>query len=96
MEEILQTEDIATCYQEYPMVALRGLVVFPHMNLNFDVSRKASVLAVEKAMAAGSLLFLAKAPENIAMGMLTRNSALMLIYPSAMEESGNKIVMLYP
>lgn len=60
MEEILQTEDIATCYQEYPMVALRGLVVFPHMNLNFDVSRKASVLAVEKAMAAGSLLFLAK------------------------------------
>ncbi len=47
-------------YKEYPMVALRGLVVFPHMNINFDVSRKASVRAVEKAMAAGSLLFLAK------------------------------------
>ena len=47
MEEILQTvklqdvnlqEEIQTEIKEYPMVALRGLVVFPHMNLNFDVS----------------------------------------------------------
>lgn len=46
--------------KEYPMVALRGLVVFPHMNLNFDVSRKISIAAVEAAMANGQLLFLAK------------------------------------
>ncbi len=47
-------------YQEYPMVALRGLVVFPHMNLNFDVSRTISILAVEEAMTKGQILFLAK------------------------------------
>ena len=60
-QEILQPiETIEKVYPEYPMVALRGLVVFPNMNLNFDVSRKRSVLAVEEAMANGQLLFLAK------------------------------------
>ena len=60
-QEILQPiETMEKSYQEYPMVALRGLVVFPHMNLNFDVSRKRSVMAVEEAMANGQLLFLAK------------------------------------
>ena len=61
MEQVLQ--EIKTTekkYQEYPMVALRGMVVFPHMNINFDVSRKISVQAVEEAMAKGQLLFLAK------------------------------------
>ena len=60
-QEVLQpVETSEKVYQEYPMVALRGLVVFPHMNLNFDVSRNMSVLAVEEAMANGQLLFLAK------------------------------------
>ena len=60
-QEVLeQMETNKKVYQEYPMVALRGLVVFPNMNLNFDVSRKMSVLAVEEAMANGQLLFLAK------------------------------------
>ena len=60
-QEVLQpVETSEKVYQEYPMVALRGLVVFPHMNLNFDVSRKMSILAVEEAMANGQLLFLAK------------------------------------
>ena len=61
MEQVLQ--EIKTTekkYQEYPMVALRGMVVFPHMNINFDVSRKISVQAVEEAVAKGQLLFLAK------------------------------------
>lgn len=57
MEKELQLENT---YKEYPMVALRGLVVFPHMNLNFDVSRKISIAAVEDAMANGQLLYLAK------------------------------------
>ena len=57
-EEIIETEEKS--YQEYPMVALRGLVVFPHMNLNFDVSRKMSVMAVEEAMTEGQVLFLTK------------------------------------
>lgn len=62
--EILQQEEIKEVqeiqYQEYPMVALRGLVVFPGMNINFDVSRKQSIMAVEEAMNRGRLLFLAK------------------------------------
>ncbi len=57
MKKELQIEKV---YPEYPMVALRGLVVFPHMNLNFDVSRKISVAAVEEAMANGQLLYLSK------------------------------------
>ncbi len=60
-QEVLQPiETTSKAYQEYPMVALRGLVVFPHMNLNFDVNRNISVLAVEQAMTDGQLLFLAK------------------------------------
>lgn len=57
MEKELQLEKT---YKKYPMVALRGLVVFPHMNLNFDVNRKISIAAVEDAMANGQLLYLAK------------------------------------
>lgn len=57
MEKELETKVVCP---EYPMVALRGLVVFPHMNLNFDVSRKISIAAVEEAMANGQLLYLAK------------------------------------
>ena len=59
-EVLVQEEVIEKVYQEYPMVALRGLVVFPQMNLNFDVSRKMSVLAVEEAMVEGQMLFLTK------------------------------------
>lgn len=56
--EIVETEVKTT--REYPMVALRGLVVFPQMNLNFDVNRKISIQAVEEAMNGEQLLFLAK------------------------------------
>ena len=33
-----------------PMLPLRGLMVFPHMVLHFDVGRKKSVAALEQAM----------------------------------------------
>ena len=56
--EIVETE--VKTSREYPMVALRGLVVFPQMNLNFDVNRKISIQAVEEAMNGEQLLFLAK------------------------------------
>ena len=42
----------------YPALALRGLVVFPGMLLQFDVGRKKSVLAVQKAMEGDQLIFL--------------------------------------
>ena len=33
-----------------PMLPLRGLMVFPHMVLHFDVGRKKSIAALERAM----------------------------------------------
>ena len=40
-----------------PMVPLRDIVVFPHTMVPFVVGRKASLLAVESALAAGKQLF---------------------------------------
>ena len=41
-----------------PMIALRGLTVFPNVLIHFDVSREISIRALEQAMAAGSPIFL--------------------------------------
>ena len=41
-----------------PTVALRGLTVFPGALIHFDVARKASIEALEKAMEGGSSVFL--------------------------------------
>ncbi|MEA5004326.1 MAG: LON peptidase substrate-binding domain-containing protein, partial [Christensenella sp.] len=41
-----------------PMVALRGLVIFPYMVLHFDVGREASVAAVEECVVQGRDIFL--------------------------------------
>ena len=41
-----------------PVLALRGLTVFPHMNLTFDVERKISITALERAMEADQDIFL--------------------------------------
>ena len=42
-----------------PLLPLRGLVVFPHMILHFDVGRTKSVKALEEAMMKDQLIFLA-------------------------------------
>lgn len=42
-----------------PMIPLRGITVFPHMTIHFDVGRKKSVAALEKAMEGDQLIFLA-------------------------------------
>ncbi len=65
-----------------PMIPLRGITVFPHMTIHFDVGRKKSVAALEKAMAGDQLIFLAAqkdaavdepAPEDIySMGTVSR------------------------
>lgn len=44
--------------QRLPVLALRGLSVFPGMTLHFDVGRKKSVLAVEEAMHNNQEIFL--------------------------------------
>ena len=41
-----------------PVLALRGLTVFPHMNLTFDVERRVSIAALELAMEADQDIFL--------------------------------------
>ena len=41
-----------------PVLALRGLMVFPHMVLHFDVGRVKSVAALEEAMLADQTIFL--------------------------------------
>ena len=40
-----------------PVLALRGLTVFPHMALSFDVERKISINALERAMEGDRRLF---------------------------------------
>lgn len=49
-----------------PMVALRGLVIYPYMVLHFDIGRKKSVAALESCMEEGSDIFLA-AQKDIAV-----------------------------
>ena len=41
-----------------PVLPLRGMMVFPHMVLHFDVGRPKSVAALEKAMMGDQRIFL--------------------------------------
>ena len=41
-----------------PVLALRGLTVFPHMTLTFDVERRISIRALERAMEEDQEIFL--------------------------------------
>ena len=50
----INTNEIITM----PMMALRGIVIFPGTVLNFDVGRKKSIEALNAAMAADRRIFL--------------------------------------
>ncbi len=41
-----------------PVLALRGLVIFPEMLIHFDVGRKKSIAAIQQAMSQGQKIFL--------------------------------------
>ena len=41
-----------------PVIALRGLTVFPNVLIHFDVAREISIKALEEAMSSGSPVFL--------------------------------------
>ncbi len=43
--------------KKLPLVALRGMTIVPHMAVHFDVSRKQSIRAVERAMIKDQMLF---------------------------------------
>ena len=57
-------EVLLGCMQNFnvnnmPMLALRGLMIFPHMVLNFDVGRDKSIAALEAAMLEDQSIYLA-------------------------------------
>ena len=52
------TNDVTFNVTEMPMMALRGLTVFPGMVIHFDVGRKVSINALNRAMDEGEALFL--------------------------------------
>ncbi len=58
--------------QTLPAIAMRGLVVFPHMVFHFDVLRKKSIRALEVASAGNGLVFLA-AQKDISIEDPTEN-----------------------
>ncbi|MEG2001151.1 MAG: LON peptidase substrate-binding domain-containing protein, partial [Evtepia sp.] len=41
-----------------PALALRGLTIYPHMLIHFDVGREPSIQALEEAMSSGQSVFL--------------------------------------
>lgn len=49
---------VAEIYNSIPVIALRGIVVFPNMNLHFEIGREKSVKAVEAAMENGQEVML--------------------------------------
>ncbi|MCH5187811.1 MAG: endopeptidase La [Oscillospiraceae bacterium] len=49
-----------------PLIAVRGLVVFPYMNLSFDVARPRSVAAVEQALKNDRTIFLVSQKDEFA------------------------------
>ena len=53
-ETKLKKQDLITV----PALALRGLVIFPGMLLQFDVGRKKSVQALDRAMNSDQMIFL--------------------------------------
>ena len=55
MPEKKQPAEIITM----PMIAMRGIVLFPNMILHFDVGRKKSIAALEEAMKGNREVFLA-------------------------------------
>ena len=44
--------------QTLPLIPIRGLVIFPHMIMNFDIMRQQSVQSLKEAMKGNQLLFL--------------------------------------
>ena len=44
--------------QQMPILALRGLTVFPEMVVHFDIGREKSILAMEAAMNEEQTIFL--------------------------------------
>lgn len=55
---MISTDETVSLPMEIPVLALRGITVFPNLLLHFDVGRDASIRALEDAMARGREIFL--------------------------------------
>ena len=55
-QEQIQMTEVQTL--RLPTIAIRGLVMFPHMVLHFDVARQKSILALNRAMQGNQKIFL--------------------------------------
>lgn len=51
--------------EEMPLLALRGLVVFPHMLIHFDIGREKSVKALEQAVSRGQSVFIVAQKDSL-------------------------------
>lgn len=52
-----ELEDIKTS-RKLPMLALKGIIIYPKMVLHFDVGRKKSIASINKAMSEDQYIFL--------------------------------------
>ena len=46
------------CYKSIPIIPLRGIVVFPELRFHFEVGRKKSMAAVDRALLDDQRVFL--------------------------------------
>lgn len=58
MDNLIEQKLNTPSFVEMPVIALRGLVVFPEMSLHFDVGRKKSVAALKHSMENDQRIFL--------------------------------------
>ena len=66
-----------------PVLALRGLMAFPHMVLHFDVGRAKSVAALEQAMMENQKVFLVCQKMKIQKSLLLITFALWVRWQSS-------------
>ncbi len=59
LDKVLEMDAKAQNCEVYPMVALRGRVIFPSTYINFDVGREKSIKAIEETKNSGGMLFIA-------------------------------------
>ena len=81
-KEIIESLQEDSEQKIYPLVALRGKVLFPKTLLNFEVGRSISIAAVNRAAASGSEIFIApqrnaviedpKATDILSVGVIAR------------------------
>ncbi len=57
-ELVLMSDNMEKRTESLPMLALRGLVLFPEMVLHFDVGREKSILALNEVMSNGRKIYL--------------------------------------